>query len=238
MTTRILGICTEPDGFSTAVVVENRVASAIEEFKVREHWSPRENTILPKSAIVAALQIAKIDPSKIDVVAFTTGFVSPERIVADIGGLGLNAEARFEQVDHRIAHSAAAFYSSPFDRAAILLLGTGREIGTSCLAIGDGARIEFEEVHNDSSLSELYHQISRALGFNSRTVHKVAWLGASGEPEFLRVFRDVTSPSHGKPLTEGFLRTLNLDRPHNVAASLQALTNERVIQMAEDVQRR
>jgi carbamoyltransferase len=39
-------------------------------------------------------------------------------------------------------------------------------------------------------------------------------------------------------MTEGFLRRLNLNRPHNVAASLQARMNELVIQMAEDVQRR
>jgi carbamoyltransferase len=238
MTMRILGICTEPDSLSTAVVIGNRVVSAVEEFKIREHWSPGENSLLPRAAILAALQIAKVDPSQIDVIAFTTRPGSVERVVADIIDLGLNVEARFEQVDHRIAHAAAAFYSSPFERAAILLLGSGREIGTPCLAIGDGARIEFEEVNDHPSLSELYHQISRALGFNSRTVQKVAWLGASGEPEFLSVFREVASPSHDKPLTEGFLRTLNLDRPHNVAASLQALTNERVIQMAEDVQRR
>src|SRR5262249_14196633 len=155
--------------------------------------SPTENTLLPKAAILAALQAAKVDPSKIDVIAFT-GPGSAERIAADATALGLNAEARFEQVDHRIAHAAAAFYSSPFERAAILLLASGRQIGAPCLALGDGARIELEEVDSRSSLSELYHQISRALGFNSRTVNKVAWLGASGKPEFLGVFRGVTSP--------------------------------------------
>jgi carbamoyltransferase len=239
MTTRILGICAEPEGFSTAVVVDNRVASAVEEFKIREHWSPRENSLLPKDAVLASLHIAKVDPSKIDVVAFTTGFGSPERIVADIRGLGLNPEARLEQVDHRIAHSAAAFYSSPFDRAAILVLGSGREMVSPCFAIGDGARIELEQPDNPpSSLGPLYDQISRALGFNSRTANKVAWLGATGEPEFLEVFRDLTLSGDAKPLTEGFHRTLDLDRPQNVAASLQALTNELVIKMAEDIRRR
>ena len=239
MTTRILGICTEPEGFSSAVVVENRVASAVEEFKIREHWSPRENTLLPKGGILASLQVAQVDASRIDVVAFTTAFSSAERIVAEIRGLGLNPEATLEHVDHRIAHAAAAFYSSPFDQAAILILGSGREIGSLCFALGDGARIELEEVDSQhSGIGALYDEISRALGFNSRTANKVAWLGATGEPEFLELFRDVTSPGHGKTLTEGFLRSINLDRPHNVAASLQARTNEVVIQMAEDVRRR
>ena len=239
MTTRILGICAEPEGFSAAVVVDNHVASAVEEFKIRHHWSPRENTLLPKDAILASLQIAQIDLPKIDVVAFTTGFGPPERVVEHIRDLGLNPEATLEQVDHRIAHSAAAFYSSPFDRAAILILGSGREMVSPCFAIGDGARIELEQPDNPpSSLGPLYDQISRALGFNSRTANKVAWLGATGEPEFLEMFRNLTSLGHGEPMTEGFLRTLDLERPQNVAASLQALTNELVIQMAEDVRRR
>jgi carbamoyltransferase len=239
MRTRILGVSAEPDGFSSAVVVENRVVSAIEQFKIREHWLPKESAALPKEAILASLEIAKVDPSKVDVVAFTCDAHSTERILTHLRDLGLNPEASIEHVDHRIAQSAAAFHSSPFDRAAILILGTEREFSTACFAVGDGARVELEELSlRHSALGALYSQICRALGFNPRTSNKVAWLGATGEPEFLDIFREVMFWGNGKAMSENLLKGIDLKRPNNVAASLQARTNELVIQTAEDLCRR
>jgi carbamoyltransferase len=239
MRTRILGISTQPEGFSAAIVIDNRVVSAVEQFKIREHWSPRENALLPEDAILASLEIAQIDPSEIDVVAFTSESGLAEKLVLHIRGLNLNPRARLESVDGRMAHSAAAFYSSPFDRAAVLILGIGCDRGIPCFAIGDGARIELEELDSRySALGTLYAEITRALGFNSRTSNKVAWLGASGEPEFLEVFREVMSHGPGSPVTTRLLRTVDLKRPHNVAASLQAQTNELVVQITEDLRRR
>src|SRR5262249_47030052 len=119
------------------------------------------------------------------------------------------------------------------------ILGSGREIGSSCFALGEGARIELEEVNSQhSGIGTLNDEISRALGFNSRTANKVAWLGATGGPEFLWLFCDVTSPGHGKPLTEGFMRLINLERSPNVAARSHARASEVVIQMEEAVRRR
>jgi carbamoyltransferase len=239
MASRILGICIEPDGFSAAIVIENRVLAALEQFKIREHWSPRENVVLPREAILASLEIAQVDLARIEVVAFTSESNSTERIIPHIRTLGLNHEATLEQVDPRIAHTAAAFYSSPFDRAAILTLGSEREFTTACLAFGDGGRIELEDTGvRHSALGALYSQISRALGFNPRTSNKVAWLAATGEPEFLQVFREVMFWGHGKPLNVKLLAEIDLTRRQNVAASLQARTNELVIQTAEDLCRR
>src|SRR5262245_35712355 len=189
MTMRILGICAQPDGFCTAVVSENRVVSAVEQFKIRQHWSPREKALLPKEAILTSLRIVQSDPSEVDIVAFTSEFHSAETIIPEIRRLDLNARAKIEHVDDRIAHAAAAFYSSPFDRAAILILGIGSEPGATCLAVGHGPRIELEDCgERHRALSELYGCISRALGFHARTSNKVAWLGSTGELEFLDMF--------------------------------------------------
>jgi carbamoyltransferase len=239
MATRILGICTEPDGFSAAVVIENRVVAALEQFKIREHWSPREAAVLPREAILASLAIAKIDLARIEVVAFTSETNSTGRIVPHIRTVGFNPDAALEPVDPRLAQAAAAFYSSPFDRAAILILGSEREFTTACLAFGDGGRIELEDTGvRHSALGALYSQISHALGFNPRTSSKMAWLAAAGEPEFLEVFREVMFWGHGKPLSGKLLAEVDLTRRQNVAASLQARTNELVIQTAEELCRR
>jgi carbamoyltransferase len=66
----------------------------------------------------------------------------------------------------------------------------------------------------------------------------VAWLAATGEPEFLHVFREVMFWGQGKPLSGKLLGEVDLTRRQNVAASLQARTNELVIQTAEDLCRR
>jgi carbamoyltransferase len=236
MATRVLGICTEPDGFSAAVVVENRVVAALEQFKIRAHWSPHEAALLPREAILASLDIAKVDLARIEVVAFTAESHSTAGIIPHIRALGLSPEAAFEQVDPWIAHAASAFYSSPFDRAAILILGSEREFTTACLAVGDGGRIELEDIADrHSALGALYSQVSHALGFNPRTSNKVAWLAAAGEPEFLDVFREVMFWGHNKPLSGKLLAEVDLTRRQNVAASLQARTNELVIQTAQDL---
>src|SRR5262245_32960466 len=227
MATRILGISTEPESFSAAVVLENRVVSAIEQFKIREHWAPKENALLPREAILAALKAAHVDPFEIDVVAFTAPVQSADRIAASIRRLGLNPRARLEHVDRRLAHAAAAFHSSPFDRAAILILDIASPPETTCVAVGEGAHIELDDsVKGHRTLGSLYGEISRTLGFDRRTFNKVAWLGAVGEPEFLDVLREGIQ-RNGYDKNHAVIRAIDLQRPYNVAASLQALTNER-----------
>src|SRR5262249_24284020 len=99
MATRILGICTEPAGLSAAVIVENRVVAALEQFKIREHWSPREDAGLPREAILTSLEIARADLARIEAVAFTSESNSAERIIPHIRTIGLNPEATVEYVD-------------------------------------------------------------------------------------------------------------------------------------------
>src|SRR5690242_14339062 len=113
----ILGINTESDGFGAAVVVGNRVMSAVEEFKIRDHWSSRDGTPVPGGAVLTALQAAGVQASEVDTVALVGDIASAEQIIPHIRQLHLNPRATIEPVDHRVAHATAAFYSSPFDRA-------------------------------------------------------------------------------------------------------------------------
>jgi carbamoyltransferase len=207
---RILGICTEPDGFSAAVVIENVVVSAVEQVKIRETWSPRENAVLPKDAILASLQAAQVDLSAIDIVAITANSQAVEQLLPHIRNLGINPKSQLTPVEVHTAHCTAAFYGSPFDRAATLILGNA---------------------HSD--LAAVHARISRILGFNARTSSKVAWLGTAGEPEFLDIFREIQSAGTEATPLERLLKTIDCGRRQNVAASLQAFTNQYVIEMAE-----
>jgi len=232
----ILGINTESDGFSAAVVAGKRVMSAVEQFKIRDHWSSRDKAPVPGGAVLTALQAAGVQASEVDIVALVGDVAAAEQIIPHIRQLQLNPRARIEPVDHRIAHSTAAFYSSPFDRAAILILGQSTEPGRFCLAEGHGTRIDLEEIPGRHvELGKLYSRICHGLGFHSRSSNKVAWLGATGEPEFLDLFRGLMSSNRGNSGVEELLKAVDFRRHENVAASLQAWTNEVVIALAEDL---
>lgn len=246
--TAIVGISTACDASSAAVVVENdeasenrsgnRVASAIEQFKIREHARSADGAPLPEEAIRTSLEIAGVDASDVGLIAIIGDVESTEKLIPHIRRLGLNVRATIEPVDHRAAHAAAAFYSSPFDRAAIIIPG-GTESGGICLAVGHGARIQIDETPEQySALRTLYDRISSALGFHRRSFSKVAWLGAGGEPEFLEVFSDLMTPDGGAARIDRLLKALNFARPQNVAASLQAWTNGIIGRMAADFCRR
>jgi carbamoyltransferase len=233
--TTILGINTESDGFSAAVVIDGCVVSAVEQFKIREHWSSRDKAPVPADAVRTSLLAAGVEPSQVDVIAFTGDVRLAERIVPYLRRLDLNPRARIGPVDHGVAHSTAAIHSAPFDQAAILVLCQGREAGSLCLAAADGTRIRLEEIpHRYSKLGILYSRVAEELGFHPRTSNKVAWLGATGEPEFLDAFRVIMSDDPGDSGINELLKAIDLKRPNNVAASLQAWTNEIVIGLAED----
>jgi carbamoyltransferase len=235
----ILGINTESDGFGAAVVAGGRVVSAVEQFKIREHWSSRDKSPVPRDAILTSLQAAKVDPSEIDAIAFIGDVRSAEALIPHIRRLELNPRARIEPVERRVAHATAAFYSSPFDRAVILVLGRAPEPDSLYMAAAEGTNIEIEEIpRRYSMLGSLNNRFSDALGFHRWTSNKVAWLGASGEPEFLDLFRTIMSRNTGDSDVDDLLKSVSFERPNNVAASLQAWTNEIVIGLAEDVCRR
>ena len=229
--TTILEINPESDGFGAAVVAGGRVISAVEQFKIREHWSSREKDPVPRDAVQTSLQAAGVEPSEVDLIAYIGDIHSAETITPHIRGLGLNPRARIEPVDHRVAHSTAAFYSSSFDRAVIVILGRGREPGSLCLAAAGGTNIDIEEIPRwYSKVPVLYNRISDALGFHPWTSNKVAWLGAAGQPEFLDVFRNQE--------VDDVLKLVSFGNPKNIAASLQAWINETVIEIVEDFCRR
>ncbi len=87
-------------------------------------------------------------------------------------------------VPHHLSHAAAAFFPSPFDRAAILTVDGVGEYQTTGLWEGDGtsirpiARIDFPH-----SLGLLYSTVTAFLGFRvNDDEYKVMGLAAYGKP--------------------------------------------------------
>jgi carbamoyltransferase len=69
-------------------------------------------------------------------------------------------------VNHYDAHVGSAFFASPFDEAAILVLDGRAEKQTSLLAVGRGTKVEkLREVRFPHSLGLFYGTITQMLGF-------------------------------------------------------------------------
>src|SRR5262249_6739334 len=112
-------------------------------------------------------------------------------------------ESRLVVVDHNLAHAASAFYPSGWDRAAVIAFGTRGDMRPAALMSGEGHRLNsHREAAFPNSLGMVYGAVTSALGFSSEgDWHKTMWLSATGEPEYLDLFRDMLSvDDKGLPL--------------------------------------
>jgi len=89
-------------------------------------------------------------------------------------------------VPHHWSHAAAAYYSSPFESAAILTLDGVGEWETSCYGVGRGQALELlGGLKYPHSLGLLYSAFTAYLGFRVNSAeYKVMGLAAYGEPCF------------------------------------------------------
>ncbi|MCU1498067.1 MAG: novN [Acidimicrobiales bacterium] len=163
--------------------------------------------------------------------------------------------------EHHQSHAAAAFYPSPYDRAAILTFDGLGEWATSSIAWGSGHRIEVrEELRFPDSLGLLYSAMTAFCGFAVNDgEYKLMGLAPYGEPRYADVLRDrvvsvaddgsirldqrwfdyrsgraMTRPRLGE-LLDGPARTADQplgQREADIARSVQEIIEESVLKMA------
>ena len=100
------------------------------------------------------------------------GQVDPDRILFDF---------------HHHSHAASAFYPSPFDEAAVLVMDGVGEWATSSLGVGRGNSLELlKEIRFPHSLGMLYSAFTYYLGFKVNDgEYKVMGLAPYGEPRYV-----------------------------------------------------
>ncbi len=168
--------------------------------------------------------------------------------------------------EHHESHAASAFFPSPFERAAILTLDGVGEWATASFGVGEGNRIRLQaEMRFPHSLGLLYSAFTTFTGFKVNSgEYKLMGLAPYGEPVYadlirkhlldlkddgsfrmdMRYFRycqglTMTSPQFDAlfggpprkpeaPLTQ---------REMDIAASIQAVTEEIMLRMARHVHR-
>lgn len=192
---KVLGICHDVLICSAALVVDGRVVCAIPEERLDRVKQSRvfPSLAIKRCLEHGGLSLREIDeiavawnPS-IELETIPGGFLHARRWRTEhlaqvparfmqLLGTGATAELTIRgaakdcppitYLNHYDAHVANAFFLSPYEHAAILVLDGRAERQTSLLARGDGARIEtLAEVAFPHSIGLFYGAVTQHLGF-------------------------------------------------------------------------
>ena len=101
------------------------------------------------------------------------------------GALAIPRE-KVTYVDHHDSHLAAAFYTSPFDHAAIVTMDGVGEYETAVIAVGRGSEIERKlAISLPHSIGLFYSAFTAFLGFEvNEGEYKVMGMAAFGQPRY------------------------------------------------------
>lgn len=270
---------------NAALLIDGRiVASSQEERFTRK----KHDASFPRNALLDCLSIGGLQPADVEWCVFAEKPLQallfdrlhgatnrwawglsrwvPERSLAyPAAARELLPNARFKYAWHHLSHAAAAFATSPFERAAFLCVdGKGEDVNAT-IGIADAERTEIQyELPYENGLGLLYTLVTYFLGFPTYgSEYKVMGLAPFGDPTFVEALSSfVESDSSGAvrlrrrssfrwpDLVEsmaalgrhlGFGRRGKgepLEESHvNLAASIQALFEREVLRMAEFARR-
>src|SRR5882672_9857101 len=177
---------------------------------------------------------------------------------------GIDWDQRLLFSEHHLSHAASAYYPSPFESAAVLTMDGVGEWTTTSVALGRGRELRVtREIHFPHSLGLLYSAFTYYTGFKVNSgEYKVMGLAPYGEPRFADKIRthliDIKEDGSFRLNLEYFdyctgLRMTNAkfdalfggparkpeqrltQREMDLAASVQAVTEEVVIKLARGV---
>jgi carbamoyltransferase len=169
--------------------------------------------------------------------------------------------------EHHLSHAASAFFPSPFERAAVLTMDGVGEWATTSLALGNGHDLQvLREIRFPHSLGLLYSAFTYYTGFKVNSgEYKVMGLAPYGEPRFADTIRkhlvdvrddgsfhldmDYFAYCTGLTMTNARFDALFggpprrpesplTQREMDLAASVQAVTEDIVLKLARDIARR
>jgi carbamoyltransferase len=181
-------------------------------------------------------------------------------------GGGIDWTTRLLFSEHHLSHAASAFFPSPFEEAAVLTMDGVGEWTTTSLAIGRGNQLAVhKEIQFPHSLGLLYSAITYYTGFKVNSgEYKVMGLAPYGEPKYADLIKDnlidikedgsfhldmsyfnyctglTMTNERFDTLFGGPRRTAEsqlTQREMDLAASVQAVTEEVVIKLATGIRK-
>jgi len=168
--------------------------------------------------------------------------------------------------EHHQSHAASAFFPSPYEEAAVLCMDGVGEWATTSLGFGQGNKLEMlKEIHFPHSLGLLYSAFTYYTGFKVNSgEYKVMGLAPYGEPKFKDLILDkivdlkedgtfrldqqyfdyctglrMTNEKFGELFGGPARKPEEMLGQHHMdlAASVQAVTEEIVIRLARSVKK-
>jgi carbamoyltransferase len=168
--------------------------------------------------------------------------------------------------EHHLSHAASAFYPSPYHTAAVLTMDGVGEWTTTSLAIGEGNNLSVhKEIQFPHSLGLLYSAFTYYTGFKVNSgEYKVMGLAPYGQPKYTKLIKekliDIKEDGsfHLDMSYFGFCTDLTMtndkfadlfggaarksegaltQREMDLAASVQAVTEEVVIKLAKGIKK-
>lgn len=187
-------------------------------------------------------------------------------ILRELRDLGFVDDGRLLFSSHHYSHAASAFFPSPFEKAAILTMDGVGEWATTTIGVGDGNDIKIQkELRFPHSLGLLYSAFTDYTGFKVNSgEYKVMGLAPYGEPRYVKTILDnlidIKSDGSfrlnmeyfdyctGNRMTSAKFNKLFgapprradqrlTQREMDLAASIQAVTEEVVSRIAQDLAR-
>jgi carbamoyltransferase len=166
--------------------------------------------------------------------------------------------------EHHLSHAASAFFPSPFANAAVLTMDGVGEAATTSLAVGCGNQLSVhKEIHFPHSLGLLYSAFTYYTGFKVNSgEYKVMGLAPYGKPKYVDLIKDnlidikddgsfALDMSYFNYCTGLTMTSTKFDalfggparkpeaalgqREMDLAASIQAVTEEVVIKLAKGI---
>jgi len=182
----------------------------------------------------------------------------------DLWGKEIDWSERLLFSEHHLSHAASAFFPSPFEEAAVLTMDGVGEWTTTSLAIGKGNQLSvMKEIQFPHSIGLLYSAFTYYTGFRVNSgEYKVMGLAPYGEPKYADLIKkhlidiredgsfslDMSYFNYTTGLTMTSAKFHDLfgapprqpeseltQREMDLAASIQAVTEEVVIKLARGV---
>jgi carbamoyltransferase len=112
--------------------------------------------------------------------------------LAQVGMDRERTKSRLAFSEHHLSHAASAFFPSPFEEAAVLTMDGVGEWATTSLAVGRGNDLRIlREIHFPHSLGLLYSAFTYYTGFKVNSgEYKVMGLAPYGTPRFAQTILD------------------------------------------------
>lgn len=218
----ILGINAYHGDSSACLLKDGKIINAIEEERIRriKHWAgfPSEaikfclndagisiedvdyitigrnpSAHLTKKIISSLKKLTKLNFIK-DRIANIQKVTSIKSELAKALGVEENViRARIKHIEHHRSHLASAFFSSPFDEAAIISIDGFGDFSSAMFAVGKGNNIKvLDSVTYPHSLGIFYTAFTQYLGFPwYGDEYKVMGLSAYGEPKYIDKMKEI-----------------------------------------------